>query len=172
MGGVPASFIAKTTVEERRLQDEEIDDSFLSLDEVTDGPPNSPTAASTSASASDSEDTPATAASASSADCASITDTVCAMEGVTFFCDVLKEMMLIPASTSEDDSSDMSNVTASKGYGSGYRRHLDDNELEVLLKDESKEFTIFVPTDDAFTKVETAFAALNGEEAGRVVMFH
>merc|ERR1712161_150552 len=112
MGGVPASFIAKTTVEERRLQDEEIDDSFLSLDEVTDGPPNSPTAAS-----------------ASSADCASITDTVCAMEGVTFFCDVLKEMMLIPASTSEDDSSDMSNVTSSKGYGSGYRRHLDDNEL-------------------------------------------
>ena len=69
-GGVPASFNAKTTVEERRLQDEEIDDSFLSLDEVTDGPPNSPTAASTSAS--DSEDTPATAASASSADCASI----------------------------------------------------------------------------------------------------
>merc|ERR1712161_24267 len=103
MGGVPASFIAKTTVEERRLQDEEIDDSFLSLDEVTDGPPNSPTATSTSAS--DSEDTPATAsASASSADCASITDTVCAMEGVTFFCDVLKEMMFIPVSTSEDDN--------------------------------------------------------------------
>merc|ERR1712238_383583 len=166
-GGVPASFIAKTTVEERRLQDEEIDDSFLSLDEVTDGPPNSPTAASTSTS--DSEDTPATAASASSADCASITDTVCAMEGVTFFCDVLKEMMLIPASTSEDDSSDMSNVTASKYV---VRRHLDDNELEVLLKDESKEFTVFVPTDDAFAKVETAFAALNEEEAGRVVMFH
>merc|ERR1712238_548500 len=168
-GGVPASFNAKTTVEERRLQDEEIDDSFLSLDEVTDGPPNSPTAASTSAS--DSEDTPATAASASSADCASITDTVCAMEGVTFFCDVLKEMMLIPASTSEDSdsSSDMSNVTASKYV---VRRHLDDNELEVLLKDESKEFTIFVPTDDAFTKVETAFAALTEEEAGRVVMFH
>merc|ERR1712161_3589 len=141
MGGVPASFIAKTTVEERRLQDEEIDDSFLSLDEVTDGPPNSPTAASTSAS--DSEDTPATAASASSADCASITDTVCAMEGVTVFCDVLKKLMLIPASTSEDDSSDMSNVTTSKGYGSGYRRHLDDNELEALLKDESKEFTVF-----------------------------
>merc|ERR1712238_389155 len=111
-GGVPASFNAKTTVEERRLQDEEIDDSFLSLDEVTDGPPNSPTAASTSAS--DSGDTPAASASASSADCASITDTVCAMEGVTFFCDVLKEMMLIPASTSEDDSSDMSNVTSSK----------------------------------------------------------
>merc|ERR1712238_387205 len=89
-GGVPASFNAKTTVEERRLQDEEIDDSFLSLDEVTDGPPNSPTAASTSASASDSEyTTAAAAASASSADCASITDTVCAMEGVTFFCDVL-----------------------------------------------------------------------------------
>merc|ERR1712161_3325 len=113
---------------------------------------------------------------------------VCAMEGVTFFCDVLKEMMLIPASTSEeddnnkssasssvdtaadsDDSSDMSNVTASKYV---VRRHLDDNELEALLKDESKEFTIFVPTDDAFTKVETAFAALNEEEAGRVVMFH
>merc|ERR1712238_165725 len=187
-GGVPASFNAKTTVEERRLQDEEIDDSFLSLDEVTDGPPNSPTAASTSTSSSDSEDTPATAASASSADCASITDTVCAMEGVTFFCDVSKEMMLIPASTSEeddnnkssasssvdtaadsDDSSDMSNVTASKYV---VRRHLDDNELEALLKDESKEFTVFVPTDDAFTKVETAFAALNEEEAGRVVMFH
>merc|ERR1712238_643056 len=184
MGGVPASFIAKTTVEERRLQDEEIDDSFLSLDEVTDGP----TAASTSASTSDSEDTPATAASAPSADCASITDTVCAMEGVTFFCDVLKEMMLIPASTSEeddnnkssasssvdtaadsDDSLDMSNVTASKYV---VRRHLDDNELEALLKDESKGFTIFVPTDAAFTKVETAFAALNEEEAGRVVMFH
>merc|ERR1712238_145491 len=167
MGGVPASFNAKTTVEERRLQDEEIDDSFLSLDEVTDGPPNSPTAASTSTS--DSEDTTGASTSASSADCASITDTVCAMEGVTFFCDVLKEMMLIPASTSEDDSSDMSNVTASKYV---VRRHLDDNELEVLLKDESKEFTVFVPTDAAFTKVETAFAALTEEEAGRVVMFH
>merc|ERR1712238_110655 len=96
MGGVPASFIAKTTVEERRLQDEEIDDSFLSLDEVTDGPPNSPTAASTS-----------------SADCASITDTVCAMEGVTFFCDVLKEMMLIPVSTSvEDDNKNSSSSSA------------------------------------------------------------
>merc|ERR1712238_322281 len=186
-GGVPASFNAKTTVEERRLQDEEIDDSFLSLDEVTDGPPNSPTAASTSASASDSEDTPATAASASSADCASITDTVCAMEGVTVFCDVLKKMMLIPVSTTSeddnnkssssssdsDDSSDMSNVTASKYVGlAGYRRHLgfasdDASELEALLNDESKEFTVFVPTDDAFAKVETAFAALNEEEAGR-----
>merc|ERR1712238_331640 len=70
--------------------------------------------------------------SASSADCASITDTVCAMEGVTFFCDVLKEMMFIPVSTTseeddnikssssssaetadsaDDSSSDMSNVT-------------------------------------------------------------
>merc|ERR1712238_576927 len=57
-----------------------------SEDEVTDGPPNSPTG--TSASASSSEDT--TAASASSADCASITDTVCAMEGVTKFCELLK----------------------------------------------------------------------------------
>merc|ERR1712028_313836 len=31
---------------------------------------------------------------------------------------------------------------------------------------------VFVPTDDAFTKVETAFAALTEEEAGRVIMFH
>merc|ERR1719491_474980 len=59
-----------------------------SEDEVTDGPPNSPTGASASASSSSSEDT--TAASASSADCASITDTVCAMEGVTMFCELLK----------------------------------------------------------------------------------
>merc|ERR1712161_48421 len=73
------------------------------------------------------------------------------------------------ADSSDDSSSDMSNVTASKYV---VRRHLDDNELEVLLKDESKEFTIFVPTDDAFTKVETAFAALTEEEAGRVVLFH
>merc|ERR1712161_164378 len=55
-----------------------------SEDEVTDGPPNSPTG--TSASASSSEDTTA----ASSTDCASITDTVCAMEGVTKFCELLK----------------------------------------------------------------------------------
>merc|ERR1712238_324420 len=120
------------------------------------------------------------------------TDTVCAMEGVTVFCDVLKKMMLIPVSTSEDDdntssssssdsddSSDMSNVTASKYVGlAGYRRHLgvasddSDLDLEALLNDASKEFTVFVPTDDAFAKVETAFAALNEEEAGRVIMFH
>merc|ERR1712238_320119 len=31
---------------------------------------------------------------------------------------------------------------------------------------------VFVPTDDAFTKVEMGFAALTEEEAGRVVMFH
>merc|ERR1712238_401263 len=119
------------------------------------------------------------------------TDTVCAMEGVTVFCDVLKKMMLIPVSTSEDDdntssssssdsddSSDMSNVTATKYTGkAGYRRHLgfasdSDLDLEALLNDESKGFTVFVPTDDAFAKVETAFAALNEEEAGRVIMFH
>merc|ERR1712161_123468 len=101
-------------------------------------------------------------------------------DSVTVFCDVLKKMMLIPASTSEDSdssSSDMSNVTVSKYTGlAGYRRDLafasDSTDLEALLNDESEEFTVFVPTDDAFTKVETAFAALTEEEAGRVVMFH
>merc|ERR1712238_350523 len=51
--------------------------------------------------------------SASSADCASITDTVCAMEGTTFFCDVLKEMMLIPASTSAEDDNNKNSSSSS-----------------------------------------------------------
>jgi len=152
-------------------------------DGVTDGPPNSPTGAS----ASSSEDT--TAASTSSADCASITDTVCAMEGLTFFCDMLKEMMLIPASSSEDDnksssssadtadsddSSDMSNVTATKFTGLAGYRHLgfaSDSDA-WNLNDESEEFTLFVPTDAAVDKISTAFEKLSDEEAGRVIMFH
>merc|ERR1719148_470887 len=126
-------------------------------------------------------------ASASSADCASITDTVCAMEGVTFFCDVLKEMMLIPVSTtseddnkssssssaetadSSDDSSDMSNVTASKHNGPSGYRHIG---YWMGLHEESKEFTLFVPTDAAFAKISTPFEQLSDEEAGRVIMFH
>merc|ERR1712238_619602 len=75
-----------------------------SEDEVTNGPPNSPTG--TSASASSSEDT--TAASASSADCASITDTVCAMEGVTMFCELLKSDDSDLEATLNDESEEFS----------------------------------------------------------------
>merc|ERR1711865_1085524 len=40
------------------------------------------------------------------------------------------------------------------------------------LNEVSQEFTLFVPTDAAFAKTTTAFAALTEEEAGRVIMFH
>merc|ERR1719162_1592585 len=110
---------------------------------VTEGsPPNS----STGASASDSEDTSAaSAAAASSADCASIVDTVCAMEGVTVFCDVLTEKMLIPGSSPSEDGG---------------------------LNAVSQEFTLFVPTDAAFAKTTTALEQLSEEEIDRVVLFH
>merc|ERR1712238_479000 len=68
------------------------------------------------------------------------------------FCDVLKEMMLIPVSISEDT----------------YRIFHQANGLN----DESEDFTIFVPTDTAFAKISTAFEKLSNEEAGRVIMFH
>merc|ERR1711865_1351059 len=152
---------------------------------------NATTSTSTSTSSSSdmaSEDTPAASASAaSSADCASIVDTVCAMEGVTVFCDVLTEKMLIPGSSpSEDDhnnnksssssSSSADSYTASKGYGSGYGRYhrLSEDVVDdaLGLNEVSQEFTLFVPTDAAFAKTTTAFAALTEEEAGRVIMFH
>merc|ERR1712238_634568 len=40
------------------------------------------------------------------------------------------------------------------------------------LNDESKEFTLFVPTDAAVAKISTAFEQLSDKEAGRVIMFH
>merc|ERR1712238_187947 len=88
---------------------------------------------SASASA-DSTDT--TVASTSSGDCTSITDTVCAMEGVTVFCELLKDP---------------------NAFG---------------FEDESKEFTLFVPTDAAFAEIADAFDTLSDAEAGRVIMFH
>jgi len=125
-------------------------------------------------------------------------DTVCAMEGVTVFCDVLTERMLIPASssTSEDDNNkssssslsadtdtmsdpaadDTSDLSPSKrptgGILFGDRRLSEDVDDALGLNDESKEFTLFVPTDTAFAKTATAFEQLSDEEAGRVVMFH
>merc|ERR1712238_309040 len=154
---------------------------------------NATTSTSTSSSSDmASEDTSAaSAASASSADCASIVDTVCAMEGVTVFCDVLTEKMLIPGSSpSEDDhnnnksssssSSSADSYTASKGYGSGYgsgygryRRLSEDVVDDALgLNEVSQEFTLFVPTDAAFAKTTTALEQLSEEEIDRVVMFH
>merc|ERR1712238_269576 len=149
---------------------------------VTEGsPPTSPTGAS----ASESEDT--SAASASSADCTSIVDTVCAMDGVTVFCDVLTEKMLIPGSSPSGDdhnnnksssssSSSADSYTASKGYGSGYgryRRLSEDVVDDALgLNEVSQEFTLFVPTDAAFAKTTMALKQLSDEEVGRVVMFH
>jgi len=114
------------------------------------------------------------------------------MEGVTFFCDVLKEMMLIPVSTSvEDDNknssssssadtdtisdpaADTSNLSPSKYV---VRRHLgfafDDSDTVLGLNDESEDFTLFVPTDAAVAKISTAFEQLSDKEAGRVIMFH
>jgi len=84
-----------------------------------------------SASASTSADTGAT-----SGDCSSITDTVCAMEGVTVFCEL---------------------VDFASAFG---------------FDDDSEEFTLFVPTDAAFSKISDAFETLSDAEASRVVMFH
>ena len=75
-------------------------------------------------------------------------DTVCAMEGVTVFCDVLKDRMLIPISTSEDDN---------KSATLSVDTDTDTISVTVGFNDESEEFTLFVPTVAAFAKISTAF---------------
>jgi len=54
-----------------------------------------------------------TSSSSDMDDCASIVDTVCAMEGTTVFCEVLKERMLNPAATSEEDNNKSSSSSLS-----------------------------------------------------------
>jgi len=81
-------------------------------------------------------------ASTSSDDCTSIVDTVCAMEDTTLFCDILQ------------------NVTINR-----YLSALDDSSGD-------DEFTLFVPTDDAFADVANTINKLSDEELGRVIGFH
>merc|ERR1711865_950881 len=91
------------------------------------------------------------------------------MEGVTVFCDVLTERMIILASSTSEDA----DLSPSKGLPFGRPRRLSEDVDDALgLNDASKEFTLFVPTDATFAKTATAFEQLSEEEAGRVVMFH
>jgi len=123
------------------------------------------------------EDTTTAAAAASSDDCTSITDTVCAMEGVTVFCELLKNPKrrhlgynTITKSTSTDEFPDavaMSSPTGASASSDGA-----DFASAFGFEDESEEFTLFVPTDAAFAEIADAFETLSDAEAGRVIMFH
>jgi len=46
------------------------------------------------------------------------------------------------------------------------------NDTEIEMNVYSDKYTLFVPTDDAFSKVEGAFEDLSDSEAGRVIGFH
>merc|ERR1712238_213168 len=116
-------------------------------------------------------------AGTSSDDCTSITDTVCAMEGVTVFCELLKNPKrrhlgynAITKSTSTDEFPDavaMSSPTGASASSDGA-----DFASAFGFEDESEEFSLFVPTDAAFAEIADAFETLSDAEAGRVIMFH
>jgi len=225
-GGVPAS--TAKNAEERRLgiwpgssdlatdmnatssstssdDMDDMDDMDMDMDSnVTD---STSASASASASADASSDTTTTAASASasassSGDCASITETVCAMEGVTVFCELLQNETarrrrhrglkadLGLMGQSSDLADDMMNSTSTDTTGAS----ADDTDAmssptgasasassdgsteeistELGLDDDSEVFTLFVPTDDAFAEIASVFETLSDAEAGRVIMFH
>merc|ERR1719148_674013 len=128
-------------------------------------------------------DTTLAAYAADNGDCASITDTVCAMEGVTVFCELLqnpKRRHLYHHATDEDTDVDTEAVAMSSPTGastSGSSDGADDDATEHFasafgFEDASEEFTLFVPTDAAFAEIADAFETLSDAEAGRVIMFH
>jgi len=165
-GGVPAST---KNVEERRLEDAvwNATSSSTSSDYSNVATDMNTTSSSDS---SDMEDT-----AASSGDCASITDTVCAMEDVTVFCELLKNPSRRHLewrdtnSTSTDEDTDavaMSSPTGASSDGT------EDFASAFGFDDESEVFTLFVPTDAAFAEISEKFETLSDAEAGRVIMFH
>merc|ERR1719148_178023 len=111
-----------------------------------------------------------------SSDCASITETVCAMEGVTVFCDLLQNPkrrhlgLMDTNSTSTDEDTDA--VAMSSPTGASASSEGADFASAFGFEDESEEFTLFVPTDAAFAEIADAFETLSDAEAGRVIMFH
>mmetsp|Transcript_52835 Transcript_52835/g.59056 ORF Transcript_52835/g.59056 Transcript_52835/m.59056 type:complete len:388 (-) Transcript_52835:213-1376(-) len=120
-----------------------------------------------------------TTASASSGDCASITDTVCAMEGVTVFCELLKDPkrrhldLTASADENTDAGADAATVMSSPtGASASSADGTEDFASAFGFEDESEEFTLFVPTDAAFEMIDDAFETLSDAEAGRVLMFH
>merc|ERR1719148_376557 len=128
-------------------------------------------------------DTTLAAYAADNGDCASITDTVCAMEGVTVFCELLqnpKRRHLYHHSTDEDTNADTDAVAMSSptdASTSVSSDGADDDATEHFasafgFEDASEEFTLFVPTDAAFAEIADAFETLSDAEAGRVIMFH
>mmetsp|Transcript_10099 Transcript_10099/g.11534 ORF Transcript_10099/g.11534 Transcript_10099/m.11534 type:complete len:262 (-) Transcript_10099:203-988(-) len=132
------------------------------------------------------DDMNATDTSEDSGNCTSITDTVCAMEGVTVFCELLQNpkrrhlglMDTNSSPTDEDTDADTEAVTMSSPTGasaSGSSDGSDDTEdfaSAFGFDDESEEFTLFVPTDAAFAEISEKFETLSDAEAGRVIMFH
>merc|ERR1719148_132020 len=115
-----------------------------------------------------------------SSDCASITETVCAMEGVTVFCELLQNpkrrhlglMDTNSTSTDEDTDADTEAVAMSSPTGASASSDGADFASAFGFEDESEEFTLFVPTDAAFAEIADAFETLSDAEAGRVIMFH
>mmetsp|Transcript_10098 Transcript_10098/g.11532 ORF Transcript_10098/g.11532 Transcript_10098/m.11532 type:complete len:273 (-) Transcript_10098:203-1021(-) len=158
-GGVPAST---KNVEMRRLDD-------------TDGnATSSSTSSDYSNVATDMNATDASEDTEDSSDCASITETVCAMEGVTVFCELLQNpqrrhlgyMTYNSTSTDEDADAVVSSPTGASNDGT------EDFASAFGFDDESEEFTLFVPTDAAFAEISEKFETLSDAEAGRVIMFH
>jgi len=157
-GGVPASTTKNAVEERRRLED-------------TEG-----NATSSSSTSSDMEDTTdAAAAVASSGDCTSITDTVCAMEGVTVFCELLqnpkRRHLGLMDTNSDTEAVAMSSPTGASASSDG-SDDTEDFASAFGFEDESEEFTLFVPTDAAFAEISEKFETLSDAEAGRVIMFH
>jgi len=219
-GGVPAS--TGKNAEERRLgiwpgssdlatdmnatssstSSDDMDDMNMDMDMDRDSNVTDSTSASASASASADasvDTTTTTTAASSSGDCASITETVCAMEGVTVFCELLQnetarrrrdlggiimgessdlaDDMMNSTSTdttgaSADDTDAMSSPTGASASASSDGSTEEEISTELGLDDDSNEFTLFVPTDDAFAEIASVFETLSDAEAGRVIMFH
>jgi len=143
-----------------------------------------------------------TTASASSGDCASITDTVCAMEGVTVFCELLQnpkrrhlggacwqfyeesnstltyedwkaDLGMMDMNSTSTDEDDTDAVAMSSPTGASSDGNDGADFASAFgFEDESEEFTLFVPTDAAFAEVSEKFETLSDAEAGRVIMFH
>jgi len=105
------------------------------------------------------------------------------MEGVTVFCELLKNPKRrhlgltayadsdIADANSNSTDTDADAVAMSSPTGAS-SDDTEDFASAFGFEDESEEFTLFVPLDTAFAEIADAFETLSDAEAGRVIMFH
>jgi len=109
------------------------------------------------------------------------------MEGVTVFCELLKNpqrrhladsLVLGDSdsadanSTSTDEDTDSVAMSSPTGASASSADGTEDFASAFGFDDESEVFTLFVPSDTAFAEIADAFETLSDAEAGRVIMFH